>query len=201
MTVSLQRFKPSGFRVYLPARPETAVALLAARPDLRVVSAGAMFDGRGLQYGALDGHSKRYVPSRFPNRGATISVRRGVATAAGGWAAPTGSTVAWQGYPALVRSGRNVASRTIDAERVGRCAAGIDRDGMLVIASATRMSMYDFAEALIAAGVVEAAYSDGGGSTLFLKRDGGGPWVRQADSNLTSRPLASFLAAVDPMEL
>ena len=203
MTIDLHtvRIDPSWLRVVLPPRPLTAVQAVAQRPKLRGLLAGAMFDARGLQYGALDGASGRLVPSRFPARGITLSVVKGVARAAEGWRPAPGATVAWQGYPTLVRGGRNVASHAIDTERVGRCAVAILAGGDLVLATATRAGMWEFAEALRAAGAVEAAYSDGGGSTVLLSRDRSAPWRWAPDPNLTERPLASFVASANPLEL
>jgi hypothetical protein len=127
-----------------------------------VVACGPMFDARGSEYLLRDDSNRTHVASRHPGIGATVRVRGGVALVDGG--AVDDAPVCVQGYPQIVHDRRNLASRTVDAETVGRVALVVLTDGRIALAVGT-CSMHAFAESLVALGAVHAVYLDGGSST------------------------------------
>lgn len=208
----LVRFAPAWLRVLVPPAPMTGRQALAWSPEALAIMDGAMFSFCAGQphdyaraecsrsdYGLVDGHEGIALwPKRgYEGRGGTISVVKGAAVVSDGWAPAAGATVAWQGYPAIVRSGRVLASSSVDANRTERAGCGRDRDGRLVFASMVS-SMLGFAEACRSAGLEDVLYSDGGESRVVAIR-AGDQVVADLASNLDARRVPVFLAAVPPL--
>lgn len=126
----------------------------------------------------------------------TISVVNGEAFVTSGSTIARGADVAVQLYPSLVRNGQNIASRSTDAERTWRAALVMLDKKTLAFAIGQRVSMYEFAEALIAAGARDAGYTDGGGSTsLWSKANAtrfGSAENRAVPSWLVAHEVATF---------
>jgi hypothetical protein len=203
--VTLLRFAPSRLGLWLDdgatpgdnrvAMHKPAVAL--QRSGAVAVLDGAMFrvrDGRGyreggdaqLEYRAADGSGLEHDGGAATDaRGVTIGVAGGYAYALDGDQVPVGSTCAVQLYPALVRGGVNVANPRVNRALVWRAGLCAMRDGQLAFAVG-RMSMHAFAETLVTLGAEDAGYTDGGGSTCLLTREG--RWGSRED-----RPVATYL--------
>lgn len=186
--------------------PQRAQDALAATGALAVLD-GPMFTVCGTRAGAsgdeyerascarpdfllYDGTASAPVnlPSRRTSDGMTLSVLRGgtVAVSAGARPAPQ-ALVAVQLYPELVRGGRNMANPARDTDRTQRAALGTLADGTLVFVVSDPMGMYEFARRLVAFGVKEAGYTDGGGSGRIATRAG------EVAGNSKNRPVAAWL--------
>jgi len=188
--------------------PETLRQVLAHEPGAVALVCGPMFYG-GVSYNSYQRAPIAYrVLDRrrgidFPvqpfhaRRGATVSVMPGGAVHVldGGVSAP-GAVFAMQGYPEVIRGGRNNASQTRDLGATGRAALCVLRDGRVAFAVANT-GIRQFADLLLARGVVEAVYLDGGGSTMLAVRDAPGGRV-VTSRGLDSRRVPSFLLAVPP---
>lgn len=182
--------------------PSRASEALAANPRARAVLDGSMFslcssggyaraDCADLDYllrgeGVSDGGEN-------PTDGLTISVTpAGTARVLPGAAVVDGARVAVQLYPTLVRDGAVIVSnRDNNADRVWRAALGVMADGRLVFAIMVA-DMQTFARALIAFGVRDAGYTDGGGSASLAVRGD------QRYGASEDRRVASWLLAYDP---
>lgn len=107
------------------------------------------------------------IPSSFPSRGMTISIKNGVAS-------PTdvsGAQVAVQLYPTLVTDGRPAMFGS--GAVASRAGLAIMRDGRLAFVTSVPMTLDDFSSKLAAAGAVSAGYTDGGGSTSLAVKPNG----------------------------
>lgn len=191
-SLSLLRFDPSRLDVFSPSlggnrsKPTTAQEALAS--GAVAVLDGPMFsrcDSAGLsgtdaeryaqsqcsrvEYALLG--SEVSVASLYPSNGATFSVVEGRAVVLPDAQVAEGARVAVQGYPWIVREGRNVASQERDTDRTWRAALVLLDSGELAFAI-MQASMYAFAAALVAAGAREAVYTDGGGSGRLETADG-----------------------------
>lgn len=181
---SVRRIGPL-FWYQFPARalgiyrsPESSKAADAA---LRISKPEALLDGpmfhgphcsgaHNVCFGLLDRKTQLAEPSELPRAGMTISVVNEEAYVTSGSTITPGADVAIQLYPALVRNRQNVASRSADPERTWRAALVLLDKETLAFAIGQRVSMHEFAEALVAAGARDAGYTDGGGSTSLWSR-------------------------------
>lgn len=208
----LVQLRPSWLRVVVPPAPMTGRQVLAWVPDAAAILDGAMFSFCSGQphdyaraecsrsdYGFVDGHTgiAQWPKRGYEARGGTLSVVKGRAVVSDGWSPASGATVAWQGYPAIVRAGRVLASATVDANRTERAGCGRDREGNVVFATMVA-SMLGFAEAARDAGLDELLYSDGGQSRVSAVR-AGDQVVADLESNLDARRVPVYLAAVAPL--
>lgn len=126
--------------------------------------------------------------SELPRGGMLLAVKDGKAAVASTGAIPSGVDVAVQLYPSLVRGGRSVASRSNDTERTWRAALVLLDKNTLAFVIGQSLSMYEFAERLIAAGAREAGYTDGGNSGTL--------WTPSATFGAgNARAVPSFLVA------
>lgn len=126
-----------------------------------------------VRFQQIDLSSGMSFGTESQSEGITIAVVNGTAVAADGAQVPPGASVAIQCYPTLVRAGRNVADNNAGTNATAemRAGVGILSDGRIVFAAGA-VSMSGLASALIAAGAVEAGYTDGGGSTAMWLSDG-----------------------------
>lgn len=192
-------------------RPETGRQVLARMPRVVALLDGAMFElpGGGTDYAHASGARLlyRYLdrrrgidrPTRYPDRGATLSVTPdGHATMMDGAREVIGATFAAQGYPEVIRAGRVEASAERNTDAVGRAALCLLDDGRVAFAVG-RASMRAFGEALLGLSGVrvrDAVYTDGGGSTtLALRGEGGGLVIAHG---LDARRLPVYLLAEPP---
>lgn len=147
---------------------------------------------RGMtNYRLVDRANGIDVPSRRPRDGMTLSIKLdGSVSVQSGDAIANDTAFAVQLYPPLVRGGRVVASNVgPNAQTNWRAGLGVLRSGNLVFAIG-RKSMVDFARAMLAAGAVDAGYTDGGGSGL-VQIAGGDRYGSTED-----RPVPVWLAAM-----
>ncbi len=113
------------------------------------------------------------VASRVNNDGMSLIVEGGRATAAAGLAEARGKDTLVQLYPTLVRAGRVIGVRGED--RSTRAGVGILRDGRVALFASGALTLPEFAAQALAADLVDAGYTDGGGSTaLFADVEGDG---------------------------
>lgn len=193
--------------------PETGRELLARLPRVVALIGGPMFDPEDsndyvryqrarLLYRYLDRRRDITVPTRYPERGATLSVdARGRVVVMDGAREVEGAIWAVQGYPEVVRNGRVEASDRTDANTTGRAALCALSDGRVAFAIA-RCGMAEFGRALLAlrldrgATVRDAIYTDGGGSTTLALRSEGG--VLAVAHGLDARRLPAYLFAEPP---
>jgi hypothetical protein len=189
---TVHRFAPGLLGVYAEPvdaskpernRPLKASDVMARAPRVGAALNGSMFDycpGQPHDYVRATCDKVEYltrdklhrsldVRSSYAGRGMTISVTDGRATAHAGASAPATAPVAIQLYPALVTGGRDVTNPQVDVDRTWRSAMGIDRQGRIVFLVG-QGSMTDLAQELIRLGVVDAGYTDGGGSTRLALR-------------------------------
>lgn len=210
--LTLVALPPDWLRVLVPPEPLTAAELIGRASGIAALLDGAMFSfcpGQPqdyaryrcgvVDYALADPVTGAFSAGRYPRRGGTLLVAEGRARVEPGsdparW---NGATLAWQGYPRIVESGRNVARRDVDAGRTERAGVGVLADGRVVLVSARSMSMWEFAEAAVAIGIVDLLYSDGGQSRVLAARTENG-WVADDPTNLTARRLPSYLVALDP---
>lgn len=186
-------------------RPETGRQVLDRLPRAVALLDGPMFELPGggtnyatatagrLLYRLLDRRRGINRSSRYPDRGATLSVMAdGRASMLPGARELEGASVAVQGYPSLLLDG--AVQRTSDRDTTGRAALCLLADGRVGFAVA-RCSMPEFAEVLRAspAGVRGAVYTDGGGSTTLALRGEGGRLL--VAHGLDSRRLPVYLLA------
>lgn len=217
-------FPPAGLGVVIPSNPITAETLFRGHPDVVVAIDGPMFDycpGQPrdydryqcgvVRYSMFDAGRNVNAPgySSTANEGVTFSLRGGALSAASGRRPAPGASVAIQMYPGLVENGAIAIRRRTegpDAQPNWRVAMGLLRDGRAFFAHG-RKTMYEFAEALLAAGAVWAGYTDGGGSaSLVLRRADGGlagsdpddPRGRRVPSWIVWSPTTSTGAPVAP---
>ncbi len=123
-------------------------------------------------YLLYDAYAGVEIASESPGTGLTIAVVGGAAQAHRGAVKPAGASIAIQGYPVLVADGVAVGQNTgSNASRTWRAALCVFADGRVGFAVMIE-SMAGFARALVAAGVVSALYTDGGGSTDLILPDG-----------------------------
>jgi hypothetical protein len=183
-------------------RPHTASEVLKLCPAAEAVLDGPMFEiaDRGADYvhyhvGRLD---YRYLDThdgddadggtKTDRRGATLSViAPGNAVWFDGDVVAPNALVAVQGYPALVRAGVIVASAAVNRSNVWRAGFGTIVDDVVLAVGVG--SMVEFAAAMLALGCMEAAYTDGGGSTRLAVREKGVPSIGSSEN----RRVASFL--------
>ena len=187
-----------------------AEALAASGAD--VILDGPMFENcNGGDYASsqcavvrfqqLDASNGVSFGTESQSEGITIAVVNGTAVAADGAQVPAGASVAIQCYPALVRAGRNVADNNAGTNGTAeqRAGVGIMSDGRVVLAAGA-VSMAGLASAMIAAGVVEGGYTDGGGSTALWLSDGqryGASEQRRVATWIIAKPEA-MLASIVP---
>lgn len=194
-------------------RPEKGREVLSRLPNAVALIGGPMFtpeDNRDyaryerarLLYRYLDRRRNITVPTRHPERGATLSVDSvGRVTVLDGAREVEGAVWAVQGYPEVVREGRLEASDRVDTNVEGRAALCALSDGRVAFAIA-RCGMADFGRALLAlrmegdAKVRDAIYTDGGGSTCLALRGTGGELV--VAHGLDGRRLPAYLIAEPP---
>lgn len=187
--------------------PETALPVMDSNHHLLAVVDGPMFEECGsrggyantdcesLNYLVFDPKANANAPSKHPGDGCIIGFDgEGVGFARrGGVKLPT-DKVAIQGFPTLVFDGHVVASNTgSNSEQNWRAALVLMNDGRIALAAtARRLDMVAFAQALVAAGAKAATYTDGGGSTALRARDGG-----LLTGSAENRRVASFVALYD----
>lgn len=194
-------------------RPETGRDVLARMPNAVALIGGPMFTPEDssnyaqyqrarLLYRYLDRRRNITVPTRHPERGATLSVDAiGRVTVLDGAREVDGAVWAVQGYPEVVRDGRLEASDRVDTNVEGRAALCALSDGRVAFAIA-RSGMADFGRALLAlrlegdARVRDAIYTDGGGSTCLALRGTGGELI--VAHGLEGRRLPAYLIAEPP---
>ena len=165
-----------------------------AQPGVLAVLDGPMYGActgvprcAQLEYLYLDQRAGEYFPGRHPERGMTVEVKAdGRVVVAHGASTASDPVVAVQLYPELVWEGRNVASTSIDTSRVWRAALGVLPGGKMVLVVGIA-PMHQFADLLIALGVIYAGYTDGGGSASLQVR--GGHRVGSTED----RPVASWI--------
>lgn len=144
-----------------------------------------------LDYAHIDRGKGIDAPTRYPERGLTISVAGDRAYANRGARVQAGASVAVQGYPSMVWQGTNEGSTRNDLDRNERSAFGILRDGRVFIAFA-ETGIRAMAESLIAMGAEYATYGDGGGSGgMFVRSQPGGPL--SVDIKTSGRRIVSFV--------
>lgn len=194
-------------------RPETAQDVWRRIPDAVALLDGPMFevaDGHPyatsqqsrLLYRYLDTRRRVDVPSRYPDRGATLSVdAEGHAAMMRGAHELVGARFACQGYPEVLRAAQNVASQEHDTNTTKRAALVLLSDGRvgLAIANTGIRAMGDLllrARASNGATCTDAVYTDGGGSmALALRGPGGSDLVAE---NMTGRRLPVYVLAIPP---
>jgi hypothetical protein len=204
-------FPASWFRVYQPFTPMSGREFLAAHEEVIACADGAMFgfcagephdyriyDCGVVDYGFFDGVTRALQLPRYPSRGASLLIEDGVARAVDGghvreWSR---ASVAWQGYPSLIREGRIVHNPASDPGRTTRAGVGVLADGRVFFA-AMNDSMHGFTLAGAEVGAVELLYGDGGGSGCVAARVRGGV-IADSPGALDSRRVPSFVAAVRP---
>jgi hypothetical protein len=143
-----------------------------------------------LSYAHYDAGTGLLIPGSFAGRGITIAAVDGHAQASSGDSYPPGASVAVQLYPSLIEAGRITASATVNLDRVWRSGLAILNTGQLAFVVGL-LPMVDFAQALLDFGAVDAGYTDGGGSSALVTRDG----VAGATEH---RPVASWLIVKKP---
>lgn len=166
-------------------------------PGVAAVLDGPMYDEPSagacrlayLYYDRSAGLAGRWYPGRNPTQGMTFSISGDRVEVVHGGRYVGEPDVAVQMYPELVRAGRNVASSTVNTHREWRAGLGLMPDGQMIFA-VSQGSMHAFAQQLVALGVVEAGYTDGGGSTTLQV---GSERVGHPDN----RPVASWLVVRD----
>ena len=186
-------------------RPETGRQVIERLPRVVALLDGPMFDPEGeypsytrarMLYRYLDRRRGISVPSQFPTRGATLSMAGDArAVVMDGAAEIEGAVFAVQGYPAVLRRRSNVATRDKNRETTGRAALCLLGDGRVAFAVG-RAPMWEFGEALRAltdVDVVDALYTDGGGSTTLALRDANG--TLEVAHGLDSRRLPAYILA------
>lgn len=194
-------------------RPETARDVWRRIPDAVALLDGPMFqvaDGREyaqsnqsrLLYRYLDTRRRVDVSSRYPERGATLSVdEAGRASMMRGAAELPRAVFAVQGYPEVLRHGENVASTAHDTDAVMRAALVLLSDGRVgfAISRSGIRAMGELLQRARAEGgatITDATYTDGGGSmALALRGPGGSDLVAE---NLDGRRLPVFVLAMPP---
>lgn len=194
-------------------RPETARRVWQRLSDAVALIDGPMFqvaDGRPyetseqsrLLYRYLDRRRNVDVPTRYPERGATLSVdAEGRASMMRGAAELPGATFAVQGYPEILRRGENVGSTEHDTNATMRAALVLLSDGRVGFAisrSGIRAlgELLGGASASGGATVTDAVYTDGGGSmALALRGANGSDLVAE---NMGGRRLPVFVLAIPP---
>ena len=194
-------------------RPETGREVMARMPNVVAVLGGPMFSPEDssdyaryqrarLLYRYLDRRRNITVPTRHPERGATLSVDSvGRVTVLDGAREADGAIWAVQGYPEVLREGRIEASDRADTNVTGRAALCALSDGRVAFAIA-RCGMADFGRVLVAlrmegdTRVRDAIYTDGGGSTCLALRGTGGELV--VAHGLDARRLPAYLTAEPP---
>lgn len=192
-------------------RPETGREVLGRLPRVVALLDGPMFElveggtnyaasrGSRLLYRYLDRRHGINVATRYPERGATVSVTpEGRVSVVSGAGEVEGAVFACQGYPELIRDGRLVARDVVNTDRVGRAALCVLDDGRVAFAVG-RAPMAEFGRALLnlqGVRVRDAIYTDGGGSTtLALRGEGGRLEIAQG---LDSRRLPVYILAEPP---
>lgn len=195
-------------------RPETAADVWRRESRAVALIDGPMFrpaDGlpydrsqqSALDYRYLDTARRIDVPTRYPERGATLSVTASGETAMmRGAAELREATFAVQGYPEILRAGENVANPNRDADdnkraalvrlSDGRVGFAISRSGVHALGELLRR-----ARAANGATIPDAVYTDGGGSMALALRGAGGRDL--VAENMTGRRLPVFLLAVPPV--
>jgi len=204
-------FPPSWFRVYQPLTPMTGREFRAAYEEVIACADGSMFsfcagephdyrtyDCGVVDYGFFDGVTRALQMPRYPSRGATLLIEGGAARAVDGchvhdWSR---ASVAWQGYPSLIRNGRVVHNPSSDPGQTTRAGVGTLADGRVFFA-ASDDSMHGFTVAGAQLGAQELFYGDGGGSGCVAARVPGG-LIADSPGALDSRRVPSFVAAVSP---
>lgn len=180
--IYLYRLAPSSLGIYTPPFTGIRAVPVTASKALADTGARAVLDGPMFAFcGSLPReqcvqavyllHDIRrgvHVPSTRPDDGMTLVVTGGAVSVLN--RAAMAGDVAVQLYPELIRGGRVVASRTRDPERVWRAALGWD--GRSLVFAAGIAPMYEFATKLRAIGLVEAGYTDGGGSAKIATPSG-----------------------------
>jgi len=164
-------------------RPLKASEVMGRRKDIRAAINGAMFDycptsphnyPQATCYSAVyrlrdKKHRDLDVVGTHPSDGITIAVVDGRASFATGNTVPAGATIAAQLWPPMLVNGHDVTNQQLNTDRVWRSAMGIDRSGKIVFAI-TQNSMTGMAAEMLAHGVVNAGYTDGGGSARLAVR-------------------------------
>jgi hypothetical protein len=182
--LTLTIFDPKRLRVAIGKR--TASQALRDFPAADCILDGPMYNSKGVQYRLVDRAGGVDHKGQFPSRGYTVSVVNGAAEVLRGTAVPDGASVAVQGWPDLVSAGQSIASGSGNlSERTWRAALCVMVDGRLAFAVMPAVGMPTFAAALIAAGVVHAVYTDGGGSAEIAMRDGR-RWGHTEDRSVAS---------------
>lgn len=111
------------------------------------------------------------VNSTYPSQGATFSVVGDEVVVREGASPVTGARAVVQGYPHIVSDSETLSNPARDTDRTWRAALALMNDGTLAF-TIQQSSMHDFARALVAAGALEAVYTDGGGSGRLATSDG-----------------------------
>lgn len=166
-------FPPSWFRVVRGAR-QNLTQTMGDRPRAVMAVDGHMFESTAGsdKFAALDTVNGVLHTSTLPHEGLTVSVVGGRARGVYGGELPRGATVALQTWPSLVLAGRVVPHDTAaNRERVWRAGFGVHRDGRLVVVVMVG-TMLALSQKMVAEGVTEGGYLDGGHSVALEVRDG-----------------------------
>lgn len=184
------------------SRPEVALDVVERyRPQALVC--GPMFEkenGHGsgysqytlarLLYRYLDVRNNINISSRYPTRGATVSVVNNQAFFHRGDRVEAGATFAIQTFPSMIENSENKSSSILDLNSTGRACIGIHQDGSVIFAVYTG-GIRPFSQLLIGLGVQNCGYLDGGGSTSLFGPDSIGIGLR-------ARRLPSYILAIPP---
>lgn len=146
----------SSLGVVLGGDASQALALRSAW----AVASGPMFASGRPEYLVRDDAAGVDVATRYPSRGAAVSVVDGLAYVAAGAEVLGSAAVVVQGYPRLVEAGRVVA--VADSPRVRRVALAVMEGGARVALVSFTGTMADLARELVDGGAVDAVYLDGG---------------------------------------
>lgn len=185
-------FDPSRLGVYAEAidpqhpdrfRPLTASEVMTKNKQALAAINGSMFDlcsgtpqdypnatCEQVVYLTRDTQHRRIdIATKRPTDGITVSVAGGKGKVKADAQVTAGAKVAVQLYPPMILNGRDVTTASLNTDRVWRSAVGIDRNGKIVFA-VTQNSMTGMAREMLDHGVVDAGYTDGGGSTRLAIR-------------------------------
>ncbi len=165
-------FPPTWLHVVRGARQALA-GILSDWPRAVVAIDGPMFETTiGTdRFGVFDSVTGADHASSVPQEGLTVSVEQGQGRGAYGWAVPARASVAVQTWPSLVRDGRAVYHDTAsNRERVWRAGMGVHRDGRIVLVVLVG-SMADLADRMVAEGILNGGYLDGGHTVALDVRD------------------------------
>jgi len=156
---------------YTEALATTGADAVMDGPMFHEPSSYSTYTSGQLHFRHFDLRTGVNVGSSYPSQGMTISVLpNGSVRVANGDSVDPEARVAIQLYPALVRDGHPVTVQpgTISA----RAALAVMADGRMAFVVSSPMLMTAFVRSLVTAGVMNAGYTDGGGSTSLADSAG-----------------------------